>query len=126
MQVRSPPPQAATAPTGRGYCQRCGQELGVNEKMRGLTVHEMCPTPAFGAPGERAATRPGSGQTWGSVICSLLALAFLPPLFGAIAIYLAIRVRRTNKDAGNGLLAMAIVCTLIGMVIGAVTWELLT
>jgi len=30
------------AATRRGYCQRCGQELGVKEKMRGLTVHERC------------------------------------------------------------------------------------
>jgi predicted amidophosphoribosyltransferase len=51
----------ATAPTApdaavggpsptRGYCDVCGRELGVNEKMRGLTVHEKCPMPAFEAP----------------------------------------------------------------------------
>jgi ribosomal protein L40E len=35
-----PGPQAALK---RGYCGRCGQELGVNEKVRGFTVHEKCP-----------------------------------------------------------------------------------
>jgi hypothetical protein len=37
---------------GRGYCKRCGQELGVNEKVRGLTVHVKCPTPTPSAPPE--------------------------------------------------------------------------
>jgi hypothetical protein len=34
----------------RGYCGRCGQELGVNEKMMGLTAHEVCPMPVSEAP----------------------------------------------------------------------------
>ena len=38
-----------SSPT-RGHCQRCGQELGVDEKLRGLTVHQSCPTPVVEAP----------------------------------------------------------------------------
>jgi hypothetical protein len=46
-----PPEAAATSPpVQRGYCERCGQELGVNEKMMGLTAHQRCPTPASEAP----------------------------------------------------------------------------
>lgn len=38
------------APLKRGYCDLCGQELEVNEKLRGLTTHQRCPTPAPEAP----------------------------------------------------------------------------
>lgn len=52
----------AAQPTGAnrarpGYCERCGRELGVNEKLRGLTAHEQCPAPVTQAP---AAARPVS------------------------------------------------------------------
>ena len=33
-----------------GHCERCGQELGVNEKLRSLTAHEVCPMPVAEAP----------------------------------------------------------------------------
>ena len=46
----APNADAVSLSPRRGYCERCGQELGVNEKMRGLTVHERCPTPAPEAP----------------------------------------------------------------------------
>jgi len=45
--VSAPAPRAATR---RGHCERCGQELGVNEKMRGLTAHGNCPSRVSEAP----------------------------------------------------------------------------
>jgi len=50
------------AATRRGYCQRCGQELGVDEKMRGLAAHERCPAPATDTVGgdRSAATAPAA------------------------------------------------------------------
>jgi hypothetical protein len=52
---------AASKPTSetairRGYCQRCGQELGVDEKVRGLAIHERCPAPIVEAPAATPAT----------------------------------------------------------------------
>ena len=47
---------APKAPLKRGYCDLCGQELGVNEKMRGLTAHDRCPTPAAEAPASAPTT----------------------------------------------------------------------
>jgi hypothetical protein len=34
-----------------GYCEVCGQELGVNEKMRGLSAHQKCPEPTLAGRG---------------------------------------------------------------------------
>jgi RNA polymerase subunit RPABC4/transcription elongation factor Spt4 len=60
----NPAPEAAIR---RGYCQRCGQELGVDEKMRGLTVHKRCAMSAFEAPASTPTTDTagarGSGAT---------------------------------------------------------------
>jgi len=43
------------APAGQGCCAFCGLELGVNEKMQGLAVHERCATPAFEASADTPA-----------------------------------------------------------------------
>jgi ribosomal protein S14 len=57
VQVQQPPTPndapsplnatAAVSPATPNYCEVCGQELGVNEKLRGLAAHEKCapPTP---------------------------------------------------------------------------------
>lgn len=49
-QVSSPVSQAASAHTLRGYRERRGQGIGVNEKIRPLTIHEVCSTPTPAAP----------------------------------------------------------------------------
>jgi hypothetical protein len=67
--VSAPPPKAAIR---RGYCELCGQELGVNEKMRGLAAHENCRTRVSEAPprapaveGEGPASRVHDGSAAG-------------------------------------------------------------
>jgi hypothetical protein len=55
-QVSSAVPQELSGESSRGYSERCGQELGVNEKMRGLTVHDGCPTPGPEAPPQAVAS----------------------------------------------------------------------
>jgi len=174
MQVSPPPPQAATAPTTRGYCQRCGQELGVNEKMRGLTVHEQCPTVATTAAREVAAVQmgaappatpivapqvtggrramfcqncgselaqhggfcPGCGAGVGparpqlgwqiavSIICSVIALALLPPLFGAIGAIIGVYVLlKGEKTVGTMLIVAGIAAAMVGMTLSYAVWS---
>jgi hypothetical protein len=55
---------------------------------------------------------------WASIILSLVALAFLPPVFGAAAALVALRIRKVHKATGDGLLRLAGVCTGAGMIIG--------
>lgn len=50
------------AQTRPGYCERCGQELGVDEKMRGLTVHERCPSPVEETPAQPLEQPPSQEQ----------------------------------------------------------------
>jgi len=54
------------APSGgqrrAGYCEVCGQELGVNEKLRGLTVHERCPSPVGETPVQAMGQLPSQGK----------------------------------------------------------------
>jgi hypothetical protein len=55
---------------------------------------------------------------WGSILLSVLALAFLPPVLGGAAAFMALKVRKVNKAAGDALLRLAVGCTVAGMVIG--------
>jgi hypothetical protein len=60
-----------------------------------------------------------SGLVAGAIICSLLALIFLPPVFGGLGIWLGSKVKKTNEGLGNGLMWMAGVCLVVGMAVGA-------
>lgn len=56
-----------TAAVKPGYCQACGRELGVNDKLRGARVHAVCPL--GGSQGSRRATpRPPVGTAKGSAV----------------------------------------------------------
>jgi hypothetical protein len=84
---------------------------------------------AFAAPAGQASRnsalrtlRRRAGRPLIAIICSLVALIVLPPIFGGIAIWQALRVKKHNPDTGNMLLAAAIVCTIAGMIIGAFVW----
>jgi hypothetical protein len=52
----------------RGFCSRCGQPLGVNEKLKGLTAHVACPTdrPAAEVAAGLSAREEGIPQAAGS------------------------------------------------------------
>jgi len=67
--IAPPPPDAdvASPSVTRGYCGRCGQELGVNEKMMGLTAHEVCPMPVSEAPAPATAPATDAVETGASV-----------------------------------------------------------
>ena len=58
---------APRAPLKRGYCDLCRQELGVNEKMMGLTAHEVCPMPVSEAPAPATAPATDAVETAASV-----------------------------------------------------------
>lgn len=54
------------------------------------------------------------------IVCSIVALLFLPPVFGGVAIYLAYRAKKAGDRAGDVLMIAAITATVVGMVIGAI------
>ena len=68
---------------------------------------------------------PNSGQElpvgliMASIICSILALGVVPPLFGGVAIYLAYRVQKKHTIAGNVCMVIGIVALIIGVISGA-------
>jgi hypothetical protein len=57
-----------------------------------------------------------------SIICAIISLGVVPPLFGAIALYAAYRVYRQDPGKGAPLLWLAGGCALAGMVIDALMW----
>lgn len=127
------------------YCSGCGTELRDDARFCdscGRTIAAPAPAreDAFGRqagiepePNSIYQQRRSSGEAsqpdreslgrnaWISGICAVLALGILPPLLGGIAIYLAFKVRKFDEEKGNMLLALAGVCTVIGMIIGAAT-----
>jgi hypothetical protein len=58
----------------------------------------------------------------GAVACSLVALIFIPPLFGGIGIWLGSRVKKTNEGLGTGLMALAGTCLVAGMILSALVF----
>ena len=60
------------------------------------------------------------GLVIGAIVCSVLALLILPPLFGGIAMYLGYRVRETNEELGTNLMIVGGLSILIGAIIGIV------
>ena len=55
------------------------------------------------------------GNIAGSIICSIIALLFIPPLFGGIAIYLGHKVKEEDVGNGNALMAVGIICMILGL-----------
>lgn len=55
-----------------------------------------------------------------SIVCALLAVMVLPPILGFASGYLGYRVKRVDDAVGSALIILAVVCTGIGMVIGAI------
>ena len=101
------------------FCARCGSQIDASASMC-----TGCGAPVVGgiSPGGAAygpSTETSTGLVIGSIICSLLALAFLPPLFGGIGLWLGSKVKKTNEGLGNGLMWCAGVCMVIGMILGA-------
>jgi len=60
-----------------------------------------------------------TGLMIGSIICSVLALGVIPPLFGGLAIFLGYQAYK--RDAGIGQVCMIIggIALIIGVVVGA-------
>jgi hypothetical protein len=83
-------------------------------------ICSTCGLPASGSPSPAlpVAQSSSTGLVIGAIVCAVVALAFIPPLFGGIALYLGSRVRKTNEGLGTRLMVFAGVCLVAGMVIG--------
>jgi len=57
-----------------------------------------------------------------NIVFALLSLLFLPPVLGGCAIFFGYRVKKVNSKLGTTLMIVAIVCTIIGASIGAMTY----
>lgn len=60
-----------------------------------------------------------NSKTFFSVVCALISLMFLPPIFGAIAIYFGYSVKKTSPNKGYALMVFGGVCLIIGAIVGA-------
>lgn len=71
-----------------------------------------------GTDGSQSAKRPTALMT-GSIVCSVLALGLLPPLFGGLAIFLGYKAYQ--RDAGLGQVCMTIggIALIVGVILGA-------
>jgi hypothetical protein len=100
------------------FCARCGTQVDDSATFCG-----SCGAPASGGitPGGAAyATQDTStGLVVGSIICSIVALIFIPPLFGGLGIWLSSKVKKTNEGLGSGLMWFAGLCLFGGMALGA-------
>jgi len=66
----------------------------------------------------------GTWHIWASIGCSLVALVFIPILFGALAaINGGIVFFRGDKEMGFGLIVAAVAATVFGMLLGMIVWS---
>ena len=101
------------------FCAKCGTQINDS-----IGVCSLCGTAALGSvsPGGAAFAAPAetsAGLVIGAIVCSVLALIFVPPLLGGIGLYLGSRVRKTNDGLGTSLMWLAGGCLVVGMFIGA-------
>lgn len=60
-----------------------------------------------------------------SSICSVLALLFFPIIFGPVALVCSIFVMKEKKPLGIGLLVASILATIIGSILGFITYVMI-
>jgi hypothetical protein len=120
-------------------CPSCGQPVA-----EGLSSCPFCGNVMPGGPDAPASSTPATtdapdaptstpstltpaakeetpqGLVIGAIVCSVLALLILPPLFGGIAMFLGYRVRATNEELGTNLMIVGGLSILIGAIIGIV------
>lgn len=53
-----------------------------------------------------------------SIICSVIALAFAPPLFGGLAIYLGYLAYKRDSSIGQVCMTIGGIALIVGVVIG--------
>jgi hypothetical protein len=63
-----------------------------------------------------------TGRTIGGLLCALIALLFLPPLFGAAAVGFGFWARKANEGMGNTIIALGIGATVVGMVLSVLVF----
>ena len=95
-------------------CTSCGAPLMDNA--------QFCPTCGANVASVSASSQPVNrpvGWMIASIICSVLAIGAVPPLFGGLAIFFGYQAYK--RDAGIGRVCMAIggVALIVGFVSGA-------
>lgn len=95
---------------GAAFCTACGAQVVAGDPYG----------PGSDVP--VAASRPPAGLVAGAVICAVIALVFLPPVMGGIAIYLGSRVRKYDESLGTNLMIGAGIAMVAGIVIGVLVW----
>ena len=127
---------------GSQFCHGCGTRVAGSEGSAAPDREEQPPsrsaprpTAAAAAPAQAQITRTPAAQAqqlpaqpglsvpgiW-SIICSIAAVFLVPPLFGAAAVYLGYRAKKSGDRAGDALMIGAVVATIAGMIFGAIFW----
>ena len=76
--------------------------------------------PASAAEDSSKSAHPGRTQAIIGIICSGIALLFLPPVFGITGIILgSIAIKKGRKALGITTVALAAVCMVLGAIFGA-------
>lgn len=102
------------------YCSSCGEIIKQEA--------EICPECGVRNEYQSAATEESGtlgyvGYTILGLLSATLAFLFLPPVFGAIAIFCGYQVyKRHHELAGIGLMMYGSMGLVLGMVIGMIAW----
>jgi hypothetical protein len=120
-------------------CSSCGQPVAeglASCPFCGNAMSDTPPTPAAEPGGAAPSATPiaptavsaerreetPQGLVIGAIVCCVLALLILPPLFGGIAMYLGYRVRATNQELGTNLMIAGAGSIIVGAIIGILIW----
>lgn len=68
-----------------------------------------------------ASENPPMGLMISSIVCSIIAIGFLPPVWGGVAIYLGYQAYQRNTNVGQICMVFGGLALIIGVIVGA--WE---
>ena len=96
--------------TNGTFCANCGNQVSMPAPPTNYAWQAQPPTPMTA----------GSGFSTSAIVLGIIAVFLVPILFGGIGIILAVVGKNKGEKNANVALTVAIVCTVAGLIFGAV------
>lgn len=103
------------------YCINCGKSIiNLLKEQKGV---QNIPTGQPLIQIQASVPRPVGFDICLSIVFAVVALFFLPPLFGGLGIYFSYRIKQKGKEGiGVALMVVNGACLLLGMFLGALSF----
>ncbi len=112
-----------------GFCTSCGRAICAQCKseVKGIIYCSSCVEQSLSGVKSPIAKerKSATGFVIGSIICAVIAVLFIPPLFGIIGIILGYFALRRDRKAGIISMILATLCMIGGLALSIWVWSLI-